>query len=59
MHNFVMSIGQAIASYFANFSGKGLLDALKVMGIGYLGIFIVTAIIILAVYLLNRFTQKK
>lgn len=34
-----------------------LLEALPVMGIGYLGIFIVTGVIILAVKLLNKFTS--
>ena len=36
-----------------------LMKALPVMGTGYLGIFIVTAVIILAVKLLNKFTDRK
>lgn len=35
-----------------------LMEALPIMGIGYLGIFIVTAVIILVVALLNKFTNK-
>ena len=35
-----------------------LMQALPVMGTGYLGIFIVTGVIILCVNLLNKFTQK-
>ena len=35
-----------------------LIQALPVMGVGYLGIFIVTGVIILAVNLLNKFTSK-
>ena len=35
-----------------------LMDALPVMGTGYLGIFIVTGVIILVVTLLNKFTNK-
>ena len=35
-----------------------LMAALPVMGIGYLGIFIVTGVIITCVSLLNKFTQK-
>ncbi len=35
-----------------------LLAALPVMGTGYLGIFIVTGVIILVVALLNKFTSK-
>ncbi len=33
-------------------------DVWSVMGIGYLGIFIVTLVIILVVALLNKFTSK-
>ena len=36
-----------------------LMKALPIMGTGYLGIFIVTAVIILAVKLLNKFTDRK
>ena len=35
-----------------------LIDALPVMGYGYLGIFIVTGVIIAVVSLLNKFTNK-
>lgn len=35
-----------------------LLEALPVMGTGYLGIFVVTGVIILCVTLLNKFTSK-
>ncbi len=35
-----------------------LMEALPVMGTGYLGIFIVTGIIIGVVALLNKFTSK-
>ena len=35
-----------------------LLDALPIMGTGYLGIFIVTGVIIVAVALLNKFTSR-
>ena len=35
-----------------------LLEAMPIMGTGYLGIFIVTGVIILAVMLLNKFTGK-
>ena len=36
-----------------------LMEALPVMGTGYLGIFIVTIVIIAVVALLNKFTNKK
>ena len=35
-----------------------LMDALHIMGNGYLGIFLVTGVIIAAVSLLNKFTSK-
>ena len=35
-----------------------LLEALPIMGIGYLGIFVVTGVIIIVVTLLNKFTSK-
>jgi hypothetical protein len=35
-----------------------LMEALPVMGIGYLGIFIVTGVIIATVSLLTKFTSK-
>jgi len=35
-----------------------LMEALPVMGTGYLGIFIVTGVIIAVVTLLNQFTNK-
>ncbi len=36
-----------------------LLEALPIMGTGYLGIFIVTGVIIAAVTLLNKLTSGK
>ena len=35
-----------------------LMEALPIMGTGYLGIFIVTGVIIAAVTLLNKMTSK-
>ena len=35
-----------------------LMEALPIMGTGYLGIFIVTGVIIAVVTLLNQFTNK-
>ena len=35
-----------------------LMEALPVMGTGYLGIFVVTGVIILCVTLLNKFTSR-
>lgn len=41
------------------FDVGALLDSLPIMGYGMLGIFIVTGIIILSVYLLNGLTKPK
>ena len=35
-----------------------LMEALPIMGTGYLGIFIVTLVIIIVVALLNKFSNK-
>ena len=35
-----------------------LMEALPIMGVGYLGIFLVTGVIILAVKLLNHVTSR-
>ena len=58
-HNWVLSIGAVIASFFMNIDGQGLLDSLEIMGVGYLGIFIVIGIIILAVYAINWLFREK
>ena len=56
---FIDKIGSAVLGFFRSIDGGALLDSLKITGIGYLGIFIVTGIIIGAVYLLNHFTSDK
>lgn len=38
---------------------NGFLETLPIMGKGLLGIFIVTAFLILVIYLLNTFTKEK
>ena len=40
-------------------NAENALDTLEYMGKGMLGIFVVTAIIIISVFLLNKFTSKK
>ena len=44
---------------FENFWASGLWNAIKYFGLGMIGIFIVTAIIILSVYLLNKATNPE
>lgn len=58
MHEFVMKIGYAVLEFFTSINVTNLLNALKVMGIGMLGIFIVTGVIILVVTLLNKLFSK-
>ena len=58
MHDFALKIGYAIINFFTSLSSENLLSALSIMGIGMLGIFIVTGIIILVVALLNKLFSK-
>ena len=58
MHTFVMKIGYAVWNFFASISGENLGAALKIVGVGMLGIFIVTGVIILTVLLLNKLFSK-
>ena len=58
MHDFAMKIGYAIINFFGSISTANLTSALSIMGIGMLGIFIVTGVIILTVTLLNKIFSK-
>ena len=58
MHEFIMKIGYAVLEFFYSIDVGNLKDSLSIMGIGMLGIFIVTGVIITAVALLNKFTSK-
>ena len=55
----IEKIGSAVLGFFRSIDGGAILDSLKITGIGYLGIFIVTGIIIGAVVALNHFTGTK
>lgn len=55
----IEKIGSSVLGFFRSIDGGALLDSLKITGIGYLGIFIVTGIIIGAVIALNHFTGEK
>ncbi len=54
MHDFIMSIGYAILSFFRNMDLTIVSQALEITLIGWLGIFVVMAVIILIVWLLNK-----
>jgi len=58
MHELIMKIGYAVLEFFRGINTSNLLSALEVMGIGMLGIFIVTGVIILVVMLLNKLFSK-
>ena len=60
MNDLMIRIGYAVATFFTSMDTTGLLDALSIMGIGMLGIFIVTGVIILVITLLGKvFAGKK
>ncbi len=54
MHDFIMSIGQAILNFFRDFPVETVLQALEITVTGWLGIFVVMGVIILIIYLLNK-----
>ncbi len=55
MHKMIMGIGAAILNHFReNFDPNTLLQALEITVTGWLGIFVVMAVIILVVWLLNK-----
>ncbi len=58
MHEYIMGIGQAILNYFRSIDFSNIKSALSIMGVGMLGIFIVTGVIILVVTLLNKLFSK-
>ena len=58
MHEFIVGIGYTIVNFFTSIDVESLLDALSIVGIGMLGIFIVTGVIILVVTLLNKLFSK-
>ncbi len=54
MHEFIVNIGYQVWNFLSSIDTAGLLDALSIMGIGMLGIFIVTGVIILVITLLCK-----
>ena len=58
MHEMIMNIGYAVAKFFLSIDTSALLRALSIMGIGMLGIFIVTGVIILCVAALNKLFSR-
>ncbi len=58
MHEFIMSIGYAVIGFFLNINWETVLNALSITVTGWLGIFIVTAVIIGVVYVLKFISSK-
>ena len=58
MHEFIMNIGRAVINFFCSIDTDNLTNAISIMGIGMLGIFIVTGVIILTVLLLNKLFSR-
>ena len=58
MHKAIVSLGQTILNFFRTVDGSALADAGYVVGIGMLGIFLVTGVIVLTVLLLNKLGSK-
>ncbi len=54
MHDIIMSIGYAILSFFRNIDMATVMQALEITVTGWLGIFVVMAIVIAVVWLLNK-----
>ncbi len=54
IHEFIVGIGYYVAEFFRNINMTTILQALEITVTGWLGIFVVTGVIILVVYLLNK-----
>ena len=57
MNELAIKIGTAVYTFFAG-KGPALLQALSIVGLGMLGIFVVTLVIIGVVSLLNKLGGK-
>lgn len=54
MNEIAIKIGTAVVQFFLSIDTAGLLQALSIVGVGMLGIFTVTLVIIGVVMLLNK-----
>ena len=55
----IEKLGYAVLNFFRSIDAGALWNSLKITAVGYLGIFIVTGIIIGAVVVLNRLAREK
>ena len=58
MNEIALKIGTAVAQFFVGIDTTALLNALGIVGVGMLGIFTVTLVIIGVVTLLNKLGSK-
>jgi len=58
MNDIIVKIGAAVYGFFAGIDGAALLQALSIVGVGMLGIFTVTLVIIGVVTLLNKLGNR-
>lgn len=58
MNQLMMQIGTAVLTFFRTIDLAGIRSALSIMGIGMLGIFLVTGVIILVITLLTRIFSR-
>ena len=58
MHQAIVNLGYSILKFFTSIDTGALALALRIVGVGMLGIFIVTGVIILVVRLLNKLFSK-
>lgn len=58
MNDIAIKIGSAVYGFFAGIDGAALLQVLGIVGVGMLGIFIVTLAIVGVVTLLNKLGGK-
>ena len=58
MNELAIKIGTAVYSFFARMDGAAILQVLSIVGVGMLGIFAVTLVIIGVVTLLNKLGSK-
>ncbi len=58
MHDIAVKIGTAVMQFIHRIDTAALLNALKIVGVGMLGIFTVTLVIISVVILLDKLFSK-
>ena len=58
MNNFFYNVGASVLNIFKDVNFKAFIDNTKYMGAGMLGIFVVIAVIILVITVLQKFSKE-